>query len=230
MGRTTKQVSSTRGKAGKCPSEDAEQPRQPRVVKQPDQRKQEILDAAMGLFTTSGYDSVSMRDIARAAEITPGLVYHYFDSKQNLFSAAFDAYVIECTRALVAVLDDQDVELSHKLDVLFSQPADEESQRYHAFFHAKGNRMFHDHLSFAICQRLYPHVLAAIRSDARARGVVVRNSETLVDFIIHGQLNLMSAHDARVPERLDLIRKYVQILLDSQTVPASSAEAVGAEG
>lgn len=230
MGRTTKQVSSTRGKTGKCPSEDAEQPRQPRVVKQPDQRKQEILDAAMGLFTTSGYDSVSMRDIARAAEITPGLVYHYFDSKQNLFSAAFDAYVIECTRALVAVLDDPDVELSHKLDVLFSQPADEESQRYHAFFHAKGNRMFHDHLSFAICQRLYPHVLAAIRSDARARGVVVRNSETLVDFIIHGQLNLMSAHDARVPERLDLIRKYVQILLDSQTVPASSAETAGVEG
>ena len=199
-------------------------------MKQPDQRKQEILDAAMGLFTTSGYDSVSMRDIARAAEITPGLVYHYFDSKQNLFSAAFDAYVIECTRALVAVLDDPDVELSHKLDVLFSQPADEESQRYHAFFHAKGNRMFHDHLSFAICQRLYPHVLAAIRSDARARGVVVRNSETLVDFIIHGQLNLMSAHDARVPERLDLIRKYVQILLDSQTVPASSAETAGVEG
>ena len=192
-------------------------------MKQPDQRKQEILDAAMGLFTTSGYDSVSMRDIARAAEITPGLVYHYFDSKQNLFSAAFDAYVIECTRALVAVLDDPDVELSHKLDVLFSQPADEESQRYHAFFHAKGNRMFHDHLSF-------PHVLAAIRSDARARGVVVRNSETLVDFIIHGQLNLMSAHDARVPERLDLIRKYVQILLDSQTVPASSAETAGVEG
>ena len=42
--------------------------------------------------------------------------------------------------------------------------------------------------------------------------------------MIHGQLNLMSAHDARVPERLDLIREYVQILLDSQTFPAESAE------
>ena len=202
----------------------------PRTVKQPDERRQEILDAAMGLFTTSGYESVSMRDIARAAQITPGLVYHYFDSKQNLFSEAFDAYVIECTRALIDVLDDPNAELSHKLDVLFSQPADEESQRYHAFFHAKGNRMFHDHLSFAICQRLYPHVLAAIRSDARARGVVVRESETLVDFIIHGQLNLMSAHDTRVPERLDLIRKYVQILLDSQTVPVGHGDADDPDG
>lgn len=202
----------------------AQAPARPRTVKQPDERRQEILDAAMALFTTRGYDAVSMRDIARAVDITPGLVYHYFDSKENLFSVAFDAYVIECTNALIEVLDNPDLPLGRKLDVLFSQPADEESRRYHAFFHAKGNRMFHDHLSFAICHRLYPHVLAAVRRDARLRGKEVRESETLVDFVIHGQLNLMSAHDARVPERLDLIREYVQILLDSQTFPAESAE------
>lgn len=215
--------------AGKVPARSrraqAQAPARPRTVKQPDERRQEILDAAMALFTTRGYDAVSMRDIARAAEITPGLVYHYFDSKENLFSVAFDAYVVECTNALIEVLDDADLPLGRKLDVLFSQPADEESQRYHAFFHAKGNRMFHDHLSFAICHRLYPHVLAAVRRDARLRNVEVRESETLVDFVIHGQLNLMSAHDARVPERLDLIREYVQILLDSQTHPAESQSA-----
>ena len=202
----------------------AQAPARPRTVKQPDERRQEILDAAMALFTTRGYDAVSMRDIARAVDITPGLVYHYFDSKENLFSVAFDAYVIECTNALIEVLDNPDLPLGRKLDVLFSQPADEESRRYHAVFHAKGNRMVHDHLSFAICHRLYPHVLAAVRRDARLRGKEVRESETLVDFVIHGQLNLMSAHDARVPERLDLIREYVQILLDSQTFPAESAE------
>ena len=215
--------------AGKVPARSrraqAQAPARPRTVKQPDERRQEILDAAMALFTTRGYDAVSMRDIARAAEITPGLVYHYFDSKENLFSVAFDAYVVECTNALIEVLDDPDLPLGRKLDVLFSQPADEESQRYHAFFHAKGNRMFHDHLSFAICHRLYPHVLAAVRRDARLRNVEVRESETLVDFVIHGQLNLMSAHDARVPERLDLIREYVQILLDSQTRPAEGQPA-----
>ena len=116
--------------------------------------------------------------------------------------------------------DDQDIELSRRFDVLFSQPADEQGQRYHAFFHAAGNRMFHDHLSFAICQRLYPHVFAEIRRDARKRGVEVHESETLVDFIIHDQLNLMSAHDARASERMELIREYVEILLASQTVPA----------
>ncbi len=197
----------------------------PRTVKQPEERRQEILDVAMGLFTTRGYDAVSMRDIARAANITPGLVYHYFDSKQNLFNAAFDAYVVECSRELICVLDDPDVELSRKLDVLFSQAADEQSQRYHAFFHAAGNRMFHDHLSFALCKRLYPHVLAAIRRDARKRGMEVRESETLVDFIIHGQMNLMSAHDARASERMELIREYVEILLESQTVEAGEAGA-----
>lgn len=224
MTRSAKQLEERRGSAAVV--------QRPRTVKQPDERKQEILDTAMGLFATNGYDAVSMRDIARAASITPGLVYHYFDSKQHLFAEAFDAYVVECTNALIGVLDDPEVPLARKLDVLFSKAADEESQRYHAFFHAKGNRMFHDHLSFALCERLYPHVLAAIRSDARARGMEVRESETLVDFVIHGQLNLMSAHDARAGERLDLIREYVEILLESQTRPTGeqteAAERAGA--
>ncbi len=48
-----------------------------------------ILDAARREFAASGYDAVSLRGIARAAEVDPALVHHYFPGgKEALFVAA----------------------------------------------------------------------------------------------------------------------------------------------
>ncbi|MGB2765524.1 MAG: TetR family transcriptional regulator [Propionicimonas sp.] len=48
--------------------------------------KQAILDAALSLFSQHGYDKVSLRSIARAAEVDPALIHHYFDGKGDLFT------------------------------------------------------------------------------------------------------------------------------------------------
>ncbi len=46
-----------------------------------------ILSCARELFAEAGFDSVSMRQIARQAGVDPALVHHYFDSKEDLFTA-----------------------------------------------------------------------------------------------------------------------------------------------
>ena len=69
------------------------QKRQTRIVKDPMERKREILDGAMELFAYNGYEQTSMRDIARHLNISLGLCYRYFDSKQKLFQEAMQQYV-----------------------------------------------------------------------------------------------------------------------------------------
>jgi AcrR family transcriptional regulator len=54
----------------------------------PTYSRQEILDAARDAFAARGYDAVSMRAIARQAEVDPALVHHFFKSKSELFTAA----------------------------------------------------------------------------------------------------------------------------------------------
>lgn len=49
--------------------------------------KTAVLDAAEGLFAESGYDGVSMRDIALAADTRLGLLTYHFGTKENLFEA-----------------------------------------------------------------------------------------------------------------------------------------------
>jgi len=45
-----------------------------------------ILQAALGLFSRFGYDKVSLRAVAREADVDPALIHHYFDSKADLFT------------------------------------------------------------------------------------------------------------------------------------------------
>lgn len=55
-------------------------------------RREDILKASLSLFAAKGFHGTSMRDIARAANLTEGLIYHYFASKRDLFRAIIDEY------------------------------------------------------------------------------------------------------------------------------------------
>ncbi|MCI1749152.1 MAG: TetR family transcriptional regulator [Acidipropionibacterium sp.] len=50
--------------------------------------RQEIVDAARELFSTLPFDGVSLRAIARRADVDPALVHHYFSGKAELFLTA----------------------------------------------------------------------------------------------------------------------------------------------
>ncbi|RDH84462.1 MAG: TetR family transcriptional regulator [endosymbiont of Galathealinum brachiosum] len=48
-------------------------------------RPEEILDAALQLFTEKGFSSTRMVDVAKSAGISKGTLYLYFDSKEAIF-------------------------------------------------------------------------------------------------------------------------------------------------
>lgn len=52
---------------------------------EPNEKKQHILDAAIGVFIENGFEETSMRQIASAAGLTTGAIYHHFKNKDELF-------------------------------------------------------------------------------------------------------------------------------------------------
>jgi AcrR family transcriptional regulator len=54
---------------------------------QAQRRREQFLDAALAVFAAKGVDGTSVKDIAKAASGTPGLLYHYFSSKEALVAA-----------------------------------------------------------------------------------------------------------------------------------------------
>ena len=55
---------------------------------QRDERRELLLARATELFATEGYEGLSMSQLAREAQISKALLYHYFPSKRRLFEAA----------------------------------------------------------------------------------------------------------------------------------------------
>ena len=61
--------------------------RTPKVV---EDRREQIIDAAMRVFAQKGFTKATNKDIAREAGITPGLIYYYFESKEALLNAILE--------------------------------------------------------------------------------------------------------------------------------------------
>src|SRR5713226_4419808 len=76
-----------------------EQSQSTRISQKAVSTRQRILDTALGLFATKGYEKTTMREIATAAHCSLGLAYRYFASKEEL--------VLELYRNLVRQLEKQ---------------------------------------------------------------------------------------------------------------------------
>jgi AcrR family transcriptional regulator len=68
---------------------------------EPDTRRQEILDAARGVFVRTNFADAAMADIARQAGVTRGLLNHYFGTKRDLYVAV----VADVAASLPAMVD-----------------------------------------------------------------------------------------------------------------------------
>src|SRR6059036_3345275 len=65
--------------------------------------KARIRGAAMKLFAAEGVAASSLRAVARAAGVSPGLVVHHFGSKQGLVRAVDEAALMRINLALSEV-------------------------------------------------------------------------------------------------------------------------------
>ena len=67
-------------------------------------KKDRIIEAAARVFAQKGYAGSSVADIAVKAEIGKGTIYAYFDSKEDLFFAVFEWFMLQTgTAAKVSV-------------------------------------------------------------------------------------------------------------------------------
>ncbi|MEQ4722373.1 TetR/AcrR family transcriptional regulator [Nonomuraea sp. B19D2] len=70
------------------PGKSAETARPARRRLSVDRRREELMAAALELFSTRDAEDVSIDDVASAAGASRALVYHYFGGKQELYVAA----------------------------------------------------------------------------------------------------------------------------------------------
>jgi len=73
-----------------------------RVARRRDRRKAEIVKTATRILTESGYQGMSLEDVAEQTDIAKATLYHYFSSKDALVAAALEALAEEVLQRLGA--------------------------------------------------------------------------------------------------------------------------------
>jgi AcrR family transcriptional regulator len=173
-------------------------------------RRERLLDAALEVFADKGIDGTSVKDIAHAAEVTPGLLYHYFDSKESLVAVLLrERGFLPSLRELLDGADDRPAaqvlpELVDGFDRLlsdnaglvalfFAASANPDMRVALARFVVEGQRLLAGYLrARAVAGELRPELvdtaaatLFAAVAIGRRTGSALAPAE-LVDLVLHG--------------------------------------------
>lgn len=80
-----------------------------------DIRREAILDAALKLFSDTGFAATRVEDIARKAGVAKGTIYLYFKDKQDLFNGLVEAVIAPMHRRARQIIVDPSLTLREKL-------------------------------------------------------------------------------------------------------------------
>lgn len=183
-----------------------------RIVKNPDERKQEILDAAIRVFVRKGYEKTSITDIAKEINVSQGLCYRYFPSKEAMYDAAIEEYAcyivnhnIDNTPLEDKTLKEQILLMSGRMgEYSFTERG--QSDLYE-FFHKEGNHKLHDQLFLKVGEKMVPYIAGVLKAAEKRGEIEISDPDTTAYFFVFGQIGILM--DKRIPkeEKTDRIQK-----------------------
>lgn len=91
-----------------------------RVVKDYAVRRNEILDVAQRLITTTGYEQMTIQNILDELGISKGAFYHYFSSKQELLEAIIERMIDTAEQMLTPLINDPSLTALEKFERFFN--------------------------------------------------------------------------------------------------------------
>lgn len=185
-----------------------------RITKKPDERRKEIMDAAMQLFSEKGYDKTSMLDITNSINVSAGLCYRYFKSKVDIYNAAMDLYIDQGVDVFLSLLGNEEQSIIEVIDTM--PPLNKikvTDNPYHNFFNAPNNSHFHMQMELALIERLIPILAKRLEHEQSMGRIMIENPTSTATFFLYGQLGIWGLNDMSDDIKIKEIQKYTKKLL-----------------
>ena len=186
-----------------------------RITKEPEVRRQEILDTAMKLFYEKGYEKTSITDIAREMGVAQGLCYRYFSSKEMIFDSALDQYAkmqaAQLTRGMLESeysLKQMICEMPTFLDV------EKDDNFYYKVCHGEEGAKTHQQLSMKICEKMLPVIEQLLDRAVEKMEIEPMDTHVAASFCVYGQLGILLDQSISGGERVIKIKEFLLRMLN----------------
>lgn len=141
-----------------------------REVKEPEVRRQELIDIAQRLFLEKGYEETPVSEIVRAANVAQGTFYYYFKSKDEVLDAIIDMIIDEVVIRVAQVASRIDLDAAGKiihLSAYFSTMG-KGREKLIDYIHQERNAHIHLKVEKRIYPRIVPYYAEIIREGVDA--------------------------------------------------------------
>lgn len=140
-----------------------------RVVKDPEIRREELIDTAEELFVKKGYDETSVSEIVRKARVAQGTFYYYFKSKDDIRNAIIDKNIDEVKVIIDKMMATKDLSALERMTAFsfgFRDWASEKG-RLMEYIHEEKNEILHYRMSRKVLDYLTPAYEKIIRQGIK---------------------------------------------------------------
>ena len=181
-----------------------------RTVKEPDVRKQEILDGAIRVFAKNGYDRTTIASIAKELKISQGLCYRYFPSKEDIYDAAIEKYADLILNEYLQHrqekkhIRDRINGIAESIRQLTA--AEAKDDHLYALFHENNSEKLHHELLLKIAGKLLPYIQEALRTAKENGEIQIDDPEKIALIGLYGEIGVFFAKDLSEKERMEAIR------------------------
>lgn len=144
-----------------------------RVVKEAEERKNEILDAAERLFGTKGFDGTSTGEILDAVGIARGTLYYHFKSKEEILDAMISRMTFRLVEKAVAVAAQKNVPVLRRFVMMMlslNVGGDSFGQELLKQMHKPQNALMHQKMEKSMLSGLVP-VIAGLINEGIEQGI-----------------------------------------------------------
>ncbi len=143
-----------------------------RVVKDAEERRNEILDAADELFNERGFDHTSTNDILEKVNIARGTLYYHFKSKEEIMDALINRYHDQMMGAVKEVIKDKSIPVKERIiqAVMAMNIRGSKGKGILEHIHKPQNALMHQKIQKLIISDVTP-VLAEVVKEGIKEGV-----------------------------------------------------------
>lgn len=137
-----------------------------RVVKEAEERKNEILDVAERLFGTKGFDSTSTTDILNEIGIARGTLYYHFKSKEEILDVMIDRMTNRLIEKAEAIVARKEISVLQRLTMMMLALNVSDSNFHQELLeqvHKPQNALMHQKMERSLLAGINPMITALIK-------------------------------------------------------------------
>ena len=161
-----------------------------RVLKAPAVRRGELVDAALRLFLSKGYEKTTINDVIAATRLSKGAFYHHFRAKEDLLEEISRAIASKAIADAAGALKGKPIGALERLNALFGELRGWKTQHMgelRALFAnilMPENAVLYDRITSASIAALTPILAEIIEQGANEGVFTVEDSRASADSIL----------------------------------------------